>query len=92
MISIKFPNTSRSFDKNKNRICFWGYDKTIEVTFYIGVEVLQQIRKGVGSTEYEVLATFDAALENIHEVAAKVYAYSSRGKGKYTYILDTKDF
>lgn len=92
MISIQFPNTSRSFDERKNRICFWGYDRTIEVSFYIGAEVLQTIRKGVGSAEAELLAAFDSALEKIHAVAAKVYAKSSRGKGNYTYILYAEDF
>lgn len=92
MISIQFPNSSRSFDGSKHRVCFWGYDKTMEVSFYIGVEALQKIRKGVGSAEAELLAVFDTALDKIHVVAAKVYANSSRGKGTYTYILCADDF
>ena len=92
MITIQFPNTSRSFDESKNRVCFWGYDRTIEVSFYVGVEALQRIRKGVGTAEAELLAVFDAALDKIHAVAAKVYANSSRGKGEYTYILNAEDF
>lgn len=92
MITIEFPNISRSFDESKNRICFWGYDKTIEVSFYISAEVLQRIQKGVGSAESELLAAFDAVVDKIHAVAAKVYANSSRGKGKYTYVLNPEDF
>jgi hypothetical protein len=92
MITINFPNTSRSFDESKKRICFWGYDKTMEVTFYIGIEALQRLREGVGSAESELLAVFDAALDKIHKVAAKVYVNSSRGRGSYTYILDAEDF
>ena len=92
MMSIQFPNISRSFDDSKHRVCFWGHDKTMEVSFYIGAEALQKIRKGVGSAEAELLAAFDAAIEKIHEVAAKAYANSSRGKGTYTYILYADDF
>lgn len=92
MISIQFPNSSRSFDESKNRICFWGYDKSMEVSFYVGAEAIQKMRKGVGSAEVELLAAFDAALDKIHEVAAKVYSKSSRGKGTYTYILCADDF
>lgn len=91
-MTMHFPNTSRSFDASKNRVCFWGYDKTIEVSFYVGVDALQKIRKDAGSAESELLAVFDAALDKIHQVAEKVYANSSRGKGTYTYILNAEDF
>jgi hypothetical protein len=92
MKNILFPNSSRSFDDSKHRVCFWGYDKTVEVSFYIGVEALQKIRNGVGSAEAELLSAFDAALDKIHEVAASVYANSSRGKGVYNYTLHPEDF
>ena len=92
MITIEFPNSSRSYDQSKHRVCFWGYDKTIEVTFYIGVEALQKISQLAGSTETELLAEFDAGLEKIHQVAAQVYANSSRGQGTYSYVLTAKDF
>ena len=91
-MSIQFPNSSRSFDEGKHRICFWGYDQTIEVSFYIGVEALQKLRKGIGSAEFELLTAFDAALEKIHEVAGKVYANRSSEKGVYTYVLCAEDF
>ncbi len=73
MKAIQFPNSSRSFDECKNRVCFWGYDKTMEVCFYIGVEALQKIHKGAGSAEAELLAAFDATKEKIEEVASAIY-------------------
>ena len=91
-MSIQFPNSSRSFDESKRRVCFWGYDRTVEVSFYIGAEALQKIREGIGSAEGELLAAFDAALEKIHEVAGKVYANSRKGKGAYSHILCADDF
>lgn len=92
MITIKFPNSSRSYDDSKQLVCFWGYDQTMEVSFFIGIEALQKIRKGAGSAEAELLIAFDTALDKIHEVATKVYVNSCRGKGTYTYILYADDF
>ena len=92
MSAIQFPNSSRDFDDSKHRVCFWGYDKTKEVTFYISVEALQKLRSDAGSTEAELIAAFDAALEKIHAVAAKVYANNGRSKGTYSYILHADDF
>jgi hypothetical protein len=92
MNSIQFPNASRSFDESKNRVCFWGYDNTIEVSFYVGVEALQRIRKGIGSAESEILVAFDAIVDNIHQVATKVYANNSRRQGRYSCILNAEDF
>lgn len=91
-MAIHFPNSSRSFDENKNRVCFWGYDETIEITFYVGIEALQKIRSGVGTSEPELLAAFDASVDRIHQVAVRVYANSSKGRGTYTYILHAEDF
>ena len=91
-MAVQFPNSSRSFDESKNRVCFWGYDDTMEVSFYVGAEALQRLHKGVGSAEAELLAAYDAALEKIHKVAAKVYANSGKGKRTYSCILCADDF
>jgi len=32
---LNFPNNSRSFDANRSRVCFWGYDSTIEISFFV---------------------------------------------------------
>lgn len=92
MMDVHFPNISRSFDKSKNRVCFWGYDRTIEVSFYIGVDALKQISQEVGTAEAELLGIFDAALEKIHDVAARVYANGGRGHGRFAYTLTAEDF
>ena len=91
-MTVQFPNSSRSFDESKNRVCFWGYDDTMEVSFYVGAEALQRLREGVGAAEAELLAIYDAAIDKIHAVAAKVYAESTRGKGSYSCVLGANDF
>jgi hypothetical protein len=91
-MSLHFPNSMRSFDDSKNRVCFWGYDKTIEVSFFVGVDALQRIQKGAGGTEAEILAVFDAAIEKIHQVAAKLYNSGNRGKSRTSCILIADDF
>jgi hypothetical protein len=92
MIDIQFPNSSRSFDEAKSRICFWGYDRTAEISFYIGREALQSLGKDVGSAESELLAAFDATLNKIRQVAAKVYSNGNRGRASYSCVLAADDF
>ncbi len=89
---LNFPNASRSFDEAKNRICFWGYDRTIEISFFLGIDALQQINKDVGSTESELLSTFDASIEQIYKVAAKIYKDGGSGHGRFKVILTANDF
>ena len=87
---LSFPNPSRSFDASTGRICFWGYDSTIEVSFFVGIDALKRLCPDMSGAESGFLQAFDAALNRIHEVADKVYAHG--GKGSYAYILTAEDF
>ena len=86
---LRFPNPSRSFDVNKNRVFFWGYDSVIEVSFYVEGKALQKLCPEMSSSEAGFLWAFDAAQKRIYEVADKVYV---RGKGSNAYILTAEDF
>jgi hypothetical protein len=33
-MKLSYPNPCRSFDAISSRVCFWGYDGTIEVSFF----------------------------------------------------------
>ena len=33
--TVNFPNPSRSFDATSNNVRFWGYDRSIEISFLI---------------------------------------------------------
>jgi hypothetical protein len=87
---LSFPNPCRSYDAGKSRVCFWGYDNTIEITFFIEADALKQLCPEMSGVESGFLQAFDAALRRIHEVADKLYV---RGHNvSCAYILAAKDF
>jgi hypothetical protein len=89
-MSLHFPNPSRIFDASKNRVQFWGYDSTMEVSFFVETDALKQLSPDMSKTETEFLQAFDAARDRIYEVADKVYVRG--GKGTYAYNLAAEDF
>lgn len=89
-MSLIFPNPCRSFDQNKNRICFWGYDRSIEVSFFVEADALKFLCPKIIDVEAGFLIAFDSVRERIHEIANKIYVRD--GKGSYAYILAAKDF
>jgi hypothetical protein len=90
-MTLSFPNPSRSFDANKNRVSFWGYDSVIEITFFVEAAALQKLYPETSDTEAGFLKAFDAVRKRIHEVAGNVYMRSRR-KGSFTYNLAAEDF
>ena len=89
-MSLSFPNPSRSFDASKSRVCFWGYDRTIEVSFFVEADALKRLCPDMTGAETGFLKAFDAVRNRIQEVAGKVYARG--GKGSYSYRLAAEDF
>ena len=87
---LSFPNPSRSFDAGRNRVCFWGYDSTIEISFFVEADALKRLCPEMSSAETGFLKAFDAVRNRIHEVADKVYVRG--GKGSYAYVLAAEDF
>jgi len=87
---LSFPNPCRNFDADKNRICFWGYDRSIEVSFFIEADALRPLSPEAGDVELGFLLAFDAQREQIHEIADKVYRRGSNGC--YSYCLSVEDF
>jgi hypothetical protein len=89
-MSLSFPNPSRSFDASRSGVCFWGYDSTIEISFFIATDVLKRLCPETGGAETDFLRAFDAVLKRIHEVAGKVYVRG--GNGSCAYVLAADDF
>ncbi len=89
-MTLSFPNQSRSFDATKKRVSFWGYDRVMEVSFFVEAGVLQKLCPEMESTESGFLKAFDSARKRIYEVAQKVYAHGR--KGASAYILTEKEF
>jgi hypothetical protein len=76
-MKLSFPNPCRSFDADKNRISFWGYASSIEVSFFIEADALKCLCPEMSDVESGFLLAFDAERERIHEVADKVYRRGS---------------
>ena len=91
-MKLAFPNPCRSFDESGNRVRFWGYDRAIEVSFFVEAAALKRLSPGVGSPETGYLEAFDEARSRIHEVADEVYGRGVHGKGSYAYVLSVADF
>ena len=89
-MSLSFPNPSRSFDASKNRVVFWGYDKTMEISFFVELDALNRLCPDMGSVETGFLQAFDSARTRIYEVAEKIYKAGT--KRSFSYVLAAKDF
>jgi len=88
---LHFPNPSRSFDESSHRVLFWGYDGTIEVSFFVEANALKHLYPEMNNAEAGCLKAFDAARDRIYKVADKLY---TRGGNKRTYafVLAEDDF
>ena len=91
-MKLSFPNPSRSYDDVKNRVRFWGYDSTIEVSFFVEVDALLRLCPEMKGAEKEFLKAFDSVLNRIHKAANKAYVEGGKGKGSYAYVLAASDF
>ena len=89
-MKLSFPNPSRSFDASKNRVLFWGYDKTVEISFFVELDALKRLCPEMSSVETGFLQAFDSARTRIYEVADKIYG--SGAKRSFAYVLTAKDF
>ena len=89
-MKLDFPNPSRSFDASKNRVVFWGYDRTIEISFFVELDALKRLFPEMSDVEAGFLQAFDSSRTRIYEVADKIYG--SGGKGVFAYTLAAKDF
>ena len=86
---LRFPNPCRSFDASKGRVCFWGYDCAIEVSFFIATDALKLLCPEMRDMESGFLQTFDAERERIHDLANRVYERDNNGT--YSHFLSAKD-
>lgn len=88
-MKLCFLNPCRSFDANKKRIQFWGYDNTIEISFYVEADALKQLYPDMNGSESGFLKAFDTARNRIIAVAENIY--SNRKSSRSAFILAAKD-
>ncbi len=75
---IQFPNHSRSYDRTRRAVRFWGHDSAIEASFFISEDALKCIQPDVRSDEAGFLNAFDSNRDLICAAAARLYVRGSR--------------
>jgi len=78
-MAITFPNRSRSYDATRRAVRFWGYDRSMEYSFFIMADALKQMQQNLQVDAIDILRAFDVNRERIYEIAAKVYARGRKG-------------
>jgi hypothetical protein len=76
---IDFPNYSRSYDRTRHAVRFWGHDSALEASFFIEEDALRRIQPDVRPDESGYLKAFDSHRDLICAAAARVSARGSRG-------------
>ena len=89
-MTLGFPNQARHFDHSKTRICFWGYDDVMEVSFFVDASALQKLRPKASNSKFDLLEAFDVSIDQIYAAAQR--AYERGKKGSYVYLLSAADF
>ena len=88
-MTIRFPNASRFYDATRDAVHFWGYNQSMETSFFISTGALQRLVPGIARDEQALLAAFDSNSLRIYETAARVYG---RGRLGVSYGLTPADF
>jgi hypothetical protein len=91
-MAINFPNPSRSYEEKKHGVSFWGYDQTIEISFFVEDSALSKIDSKASADELGFLNTFDLNCERIREVADSTYSRSRKASHIFSFTLTTSDF
>lgn len=86
-MTLQFPNHSRSYDRTRQAVRFWGYDTSIEYSFFVTVGALERVEPHLSRDEAGFLGAFDANRDLIFQTAAAVYA-----RGRKNYELVDADF
>jgi hypothetical protein len=87
VLTLEFPNRSRSFDEARSAVRFIGHDGMFEVPFFVEIGALAGSGRAELS-EQESLTAFDAARGSIHDVAREAYSHGRRT----SYTLTAADF
>ena len=87
-MALAFPNPSRSYDDSRHVVRFWGYESSMEASFFIDESALRRLQPDLRADEPGFLHAFDAHRVQIHAVAVKVHGRGRRG----SYDLTAADF
>ena len=90
--SLAFPNPSRCYDATAQGVYFWGYDRTFEISFFVGQGALSHLESMMASDEAGMLDTFDVHHDRICKVAGDVYGRRRKASHIKNYTLADSDF
>ena len=88
VMTLRFPNESRSYDESRRAVRFWGHDSAMEASFFVSEDSLKRVQPDMSLDEAGCLRAFDANRDRICATATKVYARGHRG----SYDLIPTDF
>jgi len=87
-MALSFPNLSRSYDSTRRAVRFWGYDSSMETSFFVMADALRRIQPGLKPDEPDLLRAFDSNRDQICAAAQKAYRRGTKG----SYELGPADF
>ena len=58
-MGLEFPNSSRSYDATRSAVRFWGYDTTMEWSFFVTAQALQRMHPSMAHDEASMLDALD---------------------------------
>lgn len=90
--ALSFPNPSRSYDETGHGVRFWGYDRTIEVSFFVEEGALSKIDSRTSADETAILDAFDVNCDRIREVASHIYSRRRKAAFVFSFRLTDSDF
>jgi uncharacterized protein DUF1488 len=79
-MTLQFPNHSRSYDRTRQAVRFWGYDTSIEYSFFVTVGALERVEPHLRHDEDGFLGAFDAHRDLIFQTAAAVHSRDRKGR------------
>jgi len=88
-MTLSFPNPSRAYDETRKAVRFWGYDQSMEASFFVSAKALQLLKPGTSDSGTALLDVFDSNRPRILEAAVKIYG---RGRNGGFYQLGPSDF
>jgi hypothetical protein len=86
-VAIAFPNPSRSYDATRRAVRFWGYDQSMEVSFFITEAALKALGNEALAVGEDLLRVFDLNRARIYAAANKIVGPGKKG----SYELHAKD-
>ncbi len=85
---LNFPNQSRFFDPTRRAVRFWGYDSSMEWSFFVSEDALKRIQPDIVRDEAGLLKAFDSNRPLIYAAALKAFTRGRKG----SYELAETDF